>query len=380
MAEEPGQPAPQVDPQLVEYVARYLGKFSDEQIRGRLLQDGIPPLAVDLAFQTARCQKAVPPPPPPPPGRTLKRVLPILGTVLVIGGCIAVNAVIRKVRSPEFERFLASLQGGGIQRKSGADPERQELAAKAEDAFRKASAFQTYASLALRNHQLGQHAEAVNNATAALEAWDPATMSPDNKKAMLGLRAQAHEKLGQENEALADYSAIGDLSPKEPDAILHRCQVFMNRRDFPAVEMEAQRLIDNLPERPEGWSIKAGALANMGRTDEAEKAYTEAIIRWEKAEKKEPEQLANLYFNRGVIRANAQRKREAIDDIDRAVRLNPEQQYYYEVRARLRTALGDIQGAQADSERALTMGPGAMPDSGLGELNLGPTLPQGPIR
>jgi len=59
MPEQPEQQEPSADPQLVDYISRHLGRFSDEQIKARLVADEIPPKAVELAFKQARAKAAL---------------------------------------------------------------------------------------------------------------------------------------------------------------------------------------------------------------------------------------------------------------------------------------------------------------------------------
>lgn len=75
----------------------------------------------------------------------------------------------------------------------------------------------------------------------------------------------------------------------------------------------------------------------------------------------------DMFSYRGAVLLNLHRKREALEDFNRAVSLDPDYSYRYASRAFAKDALGDLAGAIADYEKAIELDP----DDAIAHNNLG---------
>lgn len=357
-----------VDPDIVEYVRRHSGKFTPEQIRGGLTNAGVPPAAIDEAFRLAAARPLIPDAPKPSrKGRKIVIGLLIGGAILVAGGVMAVRFVRDLLQSPEFLAKLREMQGIEAGRRPGGSPGGRVAAG---------GGFQTYITLALRAYNKGDKEEAVRLATQAMNEDVPESHAAAAKKGSLAIRAHCYEQLGRHAEALADYTAMLELDPKDSDGHYGRGRVYAAMKDYPRALAEAAKMIALAPQRPEGYAIEAGAYASTGKPKKAVAKYSEAIRLEEKAaaKKKEKKQLAGWYFNRGVMLANSGERAKALSDMARAAELDPKEPHFRKALARMYAAAGKSGKAEAESAEALRL----EAEGDDGALRLGPSLPSLP--
>ena len=62
--------------------------------------------------------------------------------------------------------------------------------------------------------------------------------------------------------------------------------------------------------------------------------------------------IAIAYNNRGSAKANLKKYKEAIEDFDKAIEINPNFAEAYRGRARVKEILGDTEGARQDRKTA----------------------------
>ena len=99
----------------------------------------------------------------------------------------------------------------------------------------------------------------------------------------------------------------------------------------------------------------------MDTRQRAESLYAEG--QWKEAERlfaglmAEGQGDGNLLHDHAVCIFQLGRKKEALDELDRAVALEPDNPYRYSSRAWIRSALKDVDGAIADYRKALELDP-----------------------
>ncbi|MFH1726209.1 MAG: tetratricopeptide repeat protein [Elusimicrobiota bacterium] len=359
--------------EILEYVQRHYGRFSEEQIRGALLKAGVPRKGIDQALREAGAARRPPAPPEPAKrGGPVKWVLPACALLLLGGGFFAVRHLGGLLESPEFQARLKSLAGGpqagAGKRVPGA---RQETTAPA------GGNFQTYITLAWKAHNRGDTGEAVRFATQALQEPVPEANASDAKKAALGIRARSYELSKRYEEALADYRALAGLDPKATDGHYGIARIYLAMKDYSRAATEAGKMIAAAPDHAEGHALQAAAYSNMARPKRAIEKFSKAILLAEREglDKKQPAQLANWHFNRGVLEVNRGRVSKGMRDVSRAVELAPKEAYYRTVRARLYESTGKRLKAREDHEAARGLDPGPGSRASEPDLGLGPTLP-----
>lgn len=99
----------------------------------------------------------------------------------------------------------------------------------------------------------------------------------------------------------------------------------------------------------------------MDKRQRAESLYAEG--QWKEAERlfadlmAEGQEDGNLLHDHAVCAFQLGRKKEALDELDRAVEIEPENPYRYASRAWIRSAMKDVDGAIADYRKALELDP-----------------------
>ena len=185
-------------------------------------------------------------------------------------------------------------------------------------------------------------------------------LAPDSAEALyLRAREEADPRRAVEllNQAL-------DRDPWLTEALSARAVRYEQLGDYEAMLLDADRAIARHP----GWGydLRGRALKGLGRLDEAEQAYSNAITR-------DPEQAA-CWHNRGLIKCRLGRFAEALADAAQAVALDPEFAYAYAVRGRAHAGLGQLDQALLDYDRALKLAPGDIEiylDRGTAHYNAG---------
>ncbi len=382
-----------VRPEVVNYLRIHCEKYADGALRERLIKDGVLEKEVDDAFaiinltrtptyftDRGRAQQASPAiTVKKPPKSGLKKLLIFAAGAVFFGAIISTELLLRKLRSPETQQMLARLQK---QADAFSQPQmRDALAAKKYPArtVAREDAFASYAQLAYRSLVSRKHGDAARFADMALEAWSKKLHGAQNKKALLGIRARAHELSGNSTQALNDYQALADLDPEDIEGLLGRGRIFLAKSYYKSAAGEAKKIIAAAPERTEGHTLAAAAYMQLGRPRRALQSFSYAI-RTQDAEDADPEkagQLANLHYNRAVLLANDRKFRLALTDLSRAIALSPDVSPYYRARAQVYRAVGKRRSAAADDRKADALGSSPAPtgpDLGLGATLTRPTI------
>ena len=170
-------------------------------------------------------------------------------------------------------------------------------------------------------------------------------LKPDSAEAYCLLARQQtdpHRAIELLNEALERCPTLGE-------ALLARSIRLGQVGDYTAMLLDAERAIS----MRYGWAVthsqRGRALLELGRYEEAERAYGEAI-------KRNP-QSANAWHNRGLAKYKLGRHKEALADATKAVGLAPNFAWAYAGRARAHAGLGQLDLALADIARSIELEP-----------------------
>ena len=160
-------------------------------------------------------------------------------------------------------------------------------------------------------------------------------------------RARAYVKLSNINEALSDYAAAISLKPTRPEAYLGRGILMLNHGAPERALPDFGRAIELDPKSVPARFNRGMAFLQLGQNELAEADFSGVIGR-------NPRD-AGAYLQRGRARA-AMGSDKAINDLDRAIALEPEWGAAWFVRGRYSEGQGDVEAANADYLRAYQLG------------------------
>lgn len=127
-------------------------------------------------------------------------------------------------------------------------------------------------------------------------------------------RAEAFHRLGQFEQAIADYTRAYELDPSRCGPLLNRASLYGQTNQFKAALLDYDTLAERFPE-------------------------------------------VNLYQNRGLLYFDMQDYEKALADMSRAVELEPERPGPWSNRAMLYLKLNQVEKARADYQKALEIDP-----------------------
>ncbi|MDB5973399.1 MAG: hypothetical protein JWR07_159 [Nevskia sp.] len=149
----------------------------------------------------------------------------------------------------------------------------------------------------------------------------------------------------------APRPAADPLDREEARDLVERAQAHAQKQEFDAALRDFGRAIDNFP--GESWLYQARAEMQAGR-----KAYPEALADLGRAiELAAEKDRAAIYFNRGETYLGAGDVDHALDDLTRAIMLDPKLENANLERAEVYLGKGDSAGAMPDLDRAIQLNP-----------------------
>ena len=164
---------------------------------------------------------------------------------------------------------------------------------------------------------------------------------------VLVLRAQLRDN---DEARLKDYARAIELDPTNTEAWQGRALTYMQQGEDDKAIADFKRLIDDNKENVNARLALAEALTNMERFEEAVEQVEEAI-------KMAPDE-ALAYTMRARLKLVEEDIKAALADLDQAIRLNPQDVVALMIRARLYLAEENIPAAKKDVETALLLSPG----------------------
>lgn len=346
---------------------------------------GLPGAAAVLLAVTAGC--ATTPPPPTAPSATAPNARPVAATVAPVAAELAEGRRLTDLKDyraaeEQFTRILAqepqsaqAYLGRGIARsKRGAVDAAIADFAKSVELDPTLGVAQQY--IGLLQEQRRDFAAAESAFTRALERW-PASVD------LLACRARVRQARGDLQGALAD---LGRALALDQTAALYyqRASVRWDLSDYEGSLADANEIVRRAPMDASGYTSRGmarlglnhfdGALGDLDRAlifapDQPEILALRGLAQLERGEfdlalvdaeqslKLRP--TATAYSVRSGTMRKRLRYREAVADLDEAVKLEPANPRWYHNRSEARRYAGDLEGAVEDAARVIELRPAA---------------------
>jgi tetratricopeptide (TPR) repeat protein len=186
----------------------------------------------------------------------------------------------------------------------------------------------------------GSHEEAIKHYSAAI-AMDPNYSEYYNERGNIFLQ------LGRLEEASADYAKAIDLSPPYFEVFTNLGQCHRRMGSMREAVEAYSRALDLEPNQPLALLGRAKALEELGHAEAAIADYSAALVR-------DPS-LWDAAASRGVLNYEAKRLHDSLADFNLAISITSEQGDLYQNRATVLSDLGMHREAVADLESALRL-------------------------
>jgi tetratricopeptide (TPR) repeat protein len=191
-------------------------------------------------------------------------------------------------------------------------------------------------------------------ATSALQRHDDALTSADalvhaQPKSVdaIALRAYVQARAGRHVPSYADYTSAREIDPDRWKWYYNAGVRELNGRRLEGAVRHLEIAAGLAGDRPEPLVALGRALAEQRRYDQADAAYTRALDF-------RPDHAETLYM-RAAVRLARLRTREAIDDLDKAIKAEPSIFAFYIARGLARRVIGAIDGAEEDFTQAIKL-------------------------
>lgn len=174
-------------------------------------------------------------------------------------------------------------------------------------------------------------------------------LSPDNID-VLYARAGVYKEVAAFDKAISDYSRVIEINPAHPDIYFDRAYSYIRLKDY---ENAKNDLISQLKISPKDFK----SLANLINVKKELKLFDEAIVDYDKILNEFPNQpdLHILYNNRANLYRETNRPKEALVEIEKALKSNKNYAIGYFNRAAIYLDLGDQSNACKDFKKALSL-------------------------
>ncbi|MBX3169363.1 MAG: tetratricopeptide repeat protein [Candidatus Eremiobacteraeota bacterium] len=155
-----------------------------------------------------------------------------------------------------------------------------------------------------------QHADSLNKVEhySELIRQDPTNSLAHSR------RADAYHRLGQDEQAIADYTRAFELDPSRPGALFNRASLYRHTKQYKAALLDYKTLLNRFPD-------------------------------------------CNIHQNRSLLYFEMQDYESALYDMDKAIEIEPERPGPWTNRAMLYRKLNQPAKARADYEKALEIDP-----------------------
>ena len=189
---------------------------------------------------------------------------------------------------------------------------------------------------------LGQDTDAIADFTAAIR------INPNHDDAYYN-RANTKCNLGQDTDAIADYDAAIRINPNHDDAYYNRGIAKRNLGQDTDAIADFTAAIRINPNHDDAYYNRANTKCNLGQD-------TDAIADYDAAIRINPNH-DDAYYNRGIAKRNLGQDTDAIADYDAAIRINPNHDDAYYNRGIAKRNLGQDTDAIADYDAAIRINP-----------------------
>ncbi|MEM7375266.1 MAG: tetratricopeptide repeat protein [Bacteroidota bacterium] len=185
----------------------------------------------------------------------------------------------------------------------------------------------------------------------AIDLFKRISAESEEVQAMVSLMlTQCYDQAGQYDQALAYYSQLAELNPKDPKVYIDRAGILTRMESFDDALKDYNQALrldrDNI-----------SALIGRGILYHKQEGYQRALADFGRVLKMNPG-WAPVYLSRAETFISIHRFRDAMNDYNKAIQLRPGYAQAYYGRACLRESRGDLQNALADIVEALDANPG----------------------
>ena len=166
---------------------------------------------------------------------------------------------------------------------------------------------------------------------------------------LYSLRATAHHRLGNDDQALADLDHAITLDGQDARLFNNRGFVRLGMEQFPAAISDFDKATELAPQFTNAYN-------NRGLLYIAQQRYNDAIVDFNRAIEIDNRYI-DAYNNRGFAELEAGQIERALDDFNVAIQLNPKYVNAYNNRGLLRAQAGDFENAVIDFTQAMMLDP-----------------------
>jgi tetratricopeptide (TPR) repeat protein len=187
----------------------------------------------------------------------------------------------------------------------------------------------------------------LRNLSGALEDVELAILQNLNYAPAYQLKGTIQQKLALRDAAIASFRKAANLylAAKDPDS----CRLCLQKLE----QLQGPSVVRSPQPEPIEMLSQGQLLANiLKRAESGEFAQALQDLEW--ALRADP-QDANLYSCRAIVKRKMGDKQGAIADLNQAIKLNPQDAIVLRNRGKLRLQIGDFLGAQTDLNQAVTM-------------------------
>ena len=159
-------------------------------------------------------------------------------------------------------------------------------------------------------------------------------------------RGRANAGLGRGDLAIEDFSKVIQLQPERAEAYVERAAARLDQEDYSGAAADCEEVLKRDPRIALAYSMRARSLVHAGSLDRALEDLNRAV-------ELAPDQ-SNYFQRAATYQALGQHKR-ALADLDEVIALRPDGSQAYFARSKSRRAIGDVAGADQDHKRALLL-------------------------
>lgn len=187
----------------------------------------------------------------------------------------------------------------------------------------------------------------VSLAVSGLLGLAPATLAQTDEASMIKAAKSAPLK-----QRIAKFDEVVHAYPKSVDALLLRCRAKIDAHDLDGAVQDAALAVNAAPTNPKTYH-DLGFAKYLRRKGPDLK---EGLDDLNKAIKMNPNEFS-FYGTRGQIEAVLGDKASAMKDLDKGISMRPQEPFGYLERAKVKEKFGDIKGAVDDLRQSKKLDP-----------------------
>jgi tetratricopeptide (TPR) repeat protein len=198
---------------------------------------------------------------------------------------------------------------------------------------------------------LGASLLALNHSREAIPSLEKAVkLAPTDRMALRAL-GHAYQRENAFFKGLPILKSLVAADPKDAESWFYLGALYYDNNDYLLALKALNSALELQPANARARIYKAGALAQLGRTQEAGDLYRALAGRPPTASSSE------LWLGYAQFLFESEQSKPALDAISRAITLLPGSAKLYFWKARILRSLGDLAGAQADAQKSVQLAP-----------------------